>query len=130
LVARFVLTTKWGWYYRAWYAWYGWAGPCVMILRISRPYSDQLSCELDDSQWEFRERWRRIETHELRHCEQQFLFGVFYYPVYTLVSLVIYWLFVHLHPYFDNPFEVDARKAAGQPERILTKDTDDRWLWW
>jgi len=132
LVARFVLTGQCGWYYRAWNDWTGWAGPCVMILRTSRPYCDQLLSALSDSDpWlAHRERWHRIVDHELRHCAQQFLFGVFYYPVYVLLSMAIYLFLSHLHPYFDNPFEVDARRAAGQPERILSKDHSDRWLWW
>jgi len=72
-------------------------------------------------------------THEERHVKQQLLFGVFQ-PILYILSSVWIWLFCKsLHSYYDNPFEVDARRAAGQQVKIPPeqwKDGKDRWAWW
>lgn len=71
-------------------------------------------------------------THEERHVKQQLLFGVFQ-PILYIFSSVWIWLFKkQLHSYYDNPFEVDARRAAGQKVKIPPEQwkNGDRWAWW
>lgn len=106
---------KSNWYAKAWKDWAGWSGPCVIIFRHD--------C-YDDS----------TLLHELRHCKQQFVFGILHYPIYLLSSALI-WLFIsNRHAYLDNPFERDARKAAGQmvdiPREYWMHGPDDRWPFW
>lgn len=71
--------------------------------------------------------------HEQQHVKQNYLFGMFFYPAYMLATAYIY-LFQHgKHSYHDNPFEVNARNAAGQ-QVILTPEEwmngpNDRFPW-
>jgi len=79
-------------------------------------------------------RLARTVEHETRHCYQQYVFGVFFYPVYLLHSVWV-WLFQRKkHSYYDNWFEIDARRAAGQliniPKEYWRDGTGDRWAWW
>jgi hypothetical protein len=92
LVAKFVLIDRGNWYSRVWSKWGGWSGPCVII------YNGAISLDV-----------KRIWRHELRHCMQQFVFGPTHYPLYGAIFLA-YWAFTAKDPYYDNPFEVDARK--------------------
>ncbi len=73
------------------------------------------------------------ETHEERHVIQQMILGVLQ-PVMYFLSSVWLWLFRRdLHSYYDNPFERDARRAAGQEEDIPRSrwpNPNDRWSWW
>lgn len=125
LVAMFSVSPKCpSWYSKAWKDWWGWSGPCVVVTR-----------EVPD----FSGRYARTLDHELRHCAQQFVFGPLHYPLYAL-CLVVVWIlgqfpqWENLHAYYDNPFERDARRAAGQPVNIprdlWKKGPDDRWPWW
>lgn len=121
LVWKFQLVNSDSWYARAWSDWYGWSGPCVMIVK-------DLPGERDD-------RWVKItEVHEGRHCAQQFVLGIFFYPAYIAHSMWL-WLFrKDKHSYLDNWFERDARRAAGQridigPEQ-WPHGPRDRWAWW
>jgi hypothetical protein len=66
--------------------------------------------------------------HEKVHVQQNFIFGITFYPVYIIMSLVLFF-FTKLHPYFDNPFERWARRSAGQEVDVETSGKD-RWLWW
>lgn len=71
--------------------------------------------------------------HEERHVLQQMVFGVFQPVIYILASVFIWLVFRSKHSYYDNPFERDARKAAGQRVDIPKtwwKSPDDRWAWW
>lgn len=121
LVAAFVVRKHKAhpWYSKYWEDWSGWSGPCVVITKE----------DPDDNL-----RYKRTLKHELRHCQQQFLFGVFHYPLYALASIAIWVAYPDLHPYYDNPFEVDARKAAGQvvhiPKSHWGKSAKKRWNWW
>ena len=98
----FHVVSKKSWYGRAWHRWLGWSGPCVYVFKWSG------NKQID---WATR-------LHEVEHCKQQFRWGVFHYPAYFLCTL---WILltnrfrkVPLHAYLDNPFEKDARRAAGQ----------------
>jgi len=119
-VADFVLAERdvSRWYAKLWRDWAGWSGPCVMIRR---PGSNE--------DWN-----RRTQIHEYTHCLQQFRWGVFHAPAYLGVSLWI-WVFQRdRHAYHDNPFEREARAAAGQqvdiPRTQWMHGPADRWPWW
>lgn len=66
--------------------------------------------------------------HEKVHVQQNFIFGITFYPVYIIISLFLFF-FTKLHPYFDNPFERWARRSAGQEVEVNTSGKD-RWIWW
>lgn len=52
--------------------------------------------------------------HENVHIVQNYIWGVFFLPVYVLVMGYMY-LFMHdKHSYIDHPFEREARMEAGQ----------------
>jgi len=70
-------------------------------------------------------------VHEERHIKQQMVFGILQPVLYVLFSIFI-WAFIwKKHSYFDNPFEIDARKAAGQRVHIPREYwKGDRWSWW
>ena len=95
--------------------WAGWASGVFIILR-----HDYTSCQ-------------RTVTHEERHVKQQMIFGVLQPILYFLASVFI-WVFLRSkHSYLDNPFERDARRAAGQRvdiPRDQWNDPNDRWAWW
>jgi hypothetical protein len=75
----------------------------------------------------------RTIIHEERHVLQQYVFGVFQPILYFLASVFI-WVFLRSrHSYYDNPFERDARRSAGQRVDIpkeAWRDPNDRWAWW
>jgi hypothetical protein len=72
-------------------------------------------------------------VHEERHVKQQMVFGIFQPITYFLISVFI-WLFLRTkHSYYDNPYERDARRAAGQRVDIpksFWRNPNDRWSWW
>jgi hypothetical protein len=123
IIAKFQLVNQGSWYARRWKDWWGWSGPCVLILR--RDIEEQSLLD-----------WHKTILHELEHCYQQFRWGVFHYPAYLSASVFIYFFEKEKHSYFDNPFERNARKAAGQPVEVDKKYWDygtteeDRWAWW
>lgn len=79
-------------------------------------------------------RWKRTLDHETAHCYQWFSLGLLFPLVYILESVRVYFLEKKLHSYYDNCFEIEARKCAGQPveiPRTQWKDgPTDRWAWW
>lgn len=117
-VAEFVLyeTKLVPWHARLWRDWAGWGGPCCLIRR-NWTHADPL----------------RTRRHEVEHCRQQFAVGVLFYLLYFLMSIFIWVFLPNKHAYLDNPFEVRARRAAGQ----VVNDSPpggwrgrDRWPWW
>lgn len=121
LIAQFKLVNEDSWYAKAWRDWYGWSGPCVVIIK-------DLPGEADD-------RWVAVTVvHEGRHCAQQFVLGIFFYPIYFLNSVFLWIFFKDRHAYLDNWFEADARRAAGQlveiPKERWPHGPNDRWPWW
>lgn len=72
--------------------------------------------------------------HETAHVYQQYIFGVFFFPVYILTSVFMYLFMPKTLPYIDNFFEKWARKYAGQPVKIPVEQRKeymkDRWPWW
>jgi hypothetical protein len=116
LVAEFALDRVCSpeWYENAWEHWAGWGGPCVMIMNPAKGA---------DTSWVMR-------RHEVEHCLQQFRWGIFFYLIYGGAWLWL-WLFTSRHPYLDNPFEVWAREAAGEPgNRAAWTDVDGRRIIW
>lgn len=76
----------------------------------------------------------RTINHERRHCFHWYVLGVFFILVYPLNSVFVYLFQKSKHSYFDNWFERDARKSAGQqldiPKSQWSNGPEDRWIWW
>lgn len=74
--------------------------------------------------------------HERRHADQFRIFGIFQPVIYVALVIFTFIGFRDLHPYYDNFFEWDARRHAGQPldipwQKWTNKDGEtDRWIWW
>lgn len=60
-----------------------------------------------------------LVAHELRHVEQCMRLGIFQPILYVLSMLAIKVGCPGSDPYYDCPFEIDARRAAGQPVDIV-----------
>lgn len=113
-------------YDKAWSKWAGWSGPCVYIYKryTNKDYPRVHKKTLQE--------YNRItRVHELRHCDQQFLFGAFHYPLYFAASG---WILLsnlwkpereRKHAHLDNPFEKDARRHAGQRVDIPREEWSD-----
>lgn len=56
----------------------------------------------------------QILQHELVHVKQCMKLGIFQPIIYAISSLGIYLGCDNSHPYWSNPFEIDARRASGQ----------------
>lgn len=81
-------------------AWMKWGGHCIGQVVV-------VKYDLDT------DRGRTLLRHEQEHVHQCMVLGVFQPVLYGLAYLGL--LFCrHSHPYYDNPFEIDARRAAGQ----------------
>lgn len=78
-------------------------------------------------------RWARTIKHETAHCMQQYKYGIFMPILYILITLWIYLFKKDLHSYYDHPFEVEARVAAGQlakiPKELWKDGPNDRFAW-
>lgn len=60
-------------------------------------------------------KWSKIiEQHEIAHVNQAMMFGIFYPFFYFLFWLLAKLVFKNAHPIYDNLFEIDARRFAGQ----------------
>jgi hypothetical protein len=103
---RWRLVSKRSWYAKAWQDWYGVGLFCQIIHRDE--------ADTDDDAYV-------AETihHEMRHVLQWVILGLLFPVLYVLHFA---WLLVveslkaapERHPYLDNWFERDARRAAGQ----------------
>lgn len=68
--------------------------------------------------------------HEHTHVRQIMRLGIFQPILYVAIALAIYVSCPNASPYFDNPFEVEARRDAGQPIDVPWQKRDpDRWIW-
>lgn len=84
------------WLVKLWKAWSGHAIGNVIVLNVDpdkRPV---------------------VLTHELVHVRQCMRLGIFQPIIYGLTYLGIKFGCEASHPYFSNPFEIDARRVAGQ----------------
>lgn len=59
------------------------------------------------------DRGRITLRHEQEHVRQCMVLGIFQ-PIVYAASYLALMTCRHAHPYYDNPFEIDARRAAGQ----------------
>lgn len=70
-------------------------------------------------------------THERVHLRQQLILGLFHWIFYGLFCIVVWFACRSLHAYRANPFELDARRKAGQTiEPVGPEKGNDRWPWW
>lgn len=78
------------------------------------------------------DRYQRTFKHEKEHGFQQYRWGVAFFIVYLFYSVMVY--LMNRHGYLDNPFEIEAREAAGQqvyiPRSEWPDGPNDRWSWW
>lgn len=59
------------------------------------------------------DRFKLILRHEQEHVHQCMVLGVFQPLLYSAAYMGLKFC-RYAHPYYDNPFEIDARRAAGQ----------------
>ncbi len=102
LVWRLVSEKAPAWIDKVWLSWDGHAIGQVVVLKP----------ELDSN------RWKIVLRHEQEHVHQQMVLGIFQPVLYGLASLGLRFC-KHSHHYFDNPFEIDARRAAGQVVDVI-----------
>lgn len=125
-VWSFEVVAKDNWYARAWDKWAGWSGPCVYIFK---KYSKKNYPHVPEKTLNSYNKITKI--HELAHCDQQFVWGPFHYPAYfccaTWILLSNLWkpYEKRKHAHLDNPFEIDARKIAGQRVKIPREEWPD-----
>jgi len=71
--------------------------------------------------------------HEMYHVFQNYVLGIFFYPVYIAIALFIRAFLKDKHAHHDHPMERMARKYAGQQIDIPREDwidgPNDRWPW-
>lgn len=100
--------------------WYGFAAGCNIVV-VDVP-------KKRDPIW-----YKGFLKHETAHVHQNYAWGVFFYPIYILISCYL-WLFCrNKHAYLDNWFERQARAYAGQEVDIPKENWPegaDRWPWW
>ena len=86
-------------------AWKHWSGHTVGNVVV-------LNANLDTH------RGRIVLRHEQEHVRQGMVLGVFL-PVLYFMAYAGLKCCKHAHPYYDNPFEIDARKSAGQVVDVI-----------
>jgi hypothetical protein len=91
------------WLLRLWLQWGGHAMGQVVVLKTHPDRSPHAATML---------------VHELEHVRQCMRLGIFQPVLYALCSLALL-VTRRGHPYWDNCFEIDARRAAGQPIDIV-----------
>ena len=106
----------------AWMTNEGWFGGCLIFLIVIQ--KDLLRTQ----------RGKRTLRHELQHGQQLLRNGIFQLILYPLEALRIYFFQKNKHPYYDNKYEIECRKAAGQrihiPKDQWKNGPSDRWIWW
>lgn len=65
-----------------------------------------------------------VRAHEQVHVRQYERWGIFFFVAYPAASLV-QWLRGR-RPYWENPFEVEARERSGEARRPAQPDRRDR----
>ena len=79
--------------------WQSWAGHAVgNVVVMNEKYLDK----------------PKYVMHELKHVDQMMRLGIFQPILYTLCHIAIKLGCSGSNPYYDNPFEIDARRHAGQ----------------
>lgn len=82
--------------------WKGWAGHCVgnIVVMVESPDASK--------------RFQIVLVHEQQHVRQCMRLGIVQPILYYANRLAITWACKNSHSYYDNPFEIDARRGAGQ----------------
>jgi len=78
--------------------------------------------------------WKKHFKHEVKgHVIQYFIFSLLFFVFYILFTLFILAFLKNKHSYHDNPFEIWARKVAGQQLHIPREEwmdgPNDRFPW-
>jgi hypothetical protein len=81
-------------------AWRSWGGHTIGNVVVMK--SDVVS-----------DRGKILLRHEQEHVHQCMVLGIFQPIIYGLAYIGLKFC-RHAHAYYDNPFEIDARRAAGQ----------------
>ncbi len=78
-----------------------WGGHSVgnVVVMMAHPKSD---------------RGKIVLRHEQEHVRQTMVLGVFQPILYSIMSACIRIACPHSHHHYSNPFEIEARRAAGQ----------------
>lgn len=101
-VARFRLISKKSWYAQLWQKFYG------VGLFLAMIHRDEVG-EYDDEHVE------KTIVHEMRHVFIFLIGGLLSLVLYGLIFLALK-LFTSKDPYWNHPYEVDARKTADRWE--------------
>lgn len=102
LVWQLVLGKAPSWIDRSWMRWGGHTVGQVVVLKADVD-SDRGKIQL---------------KHEQEHVHQCMVFGIFQPILYGFAAVGLMFC-RHAHPYYDNPFEIDARRAAGQVVDVI-----------
>lgn len=80
------------------------------------------------------DRYDRTLIHEITHVFQCYRYGVIFPLAYIIECGIIYFFKPEKHSYYDNRFEIEARKSAGQdieiPKEKWLQGPKDRWIFW
>lgn len=60
-----------------------------------------------------------VLNHEMAHVRQCMMLGIFQPLFYALSYVAIKLGCSNAHPYYDNPFEIDARRKVGQTVDVI-----------
>lgn len=99
------------WLHRRWKGWAGHAFGNIVVV-VEKPNISRYT-------------WV-ILTHELQHVRQYMRLGVLQPIMYFLTYFAIRWACKNSHAYYDNPFELDARRGAGQTVDVQVKARSNR----
>lgn len=102
LLWRLVIEKTPKWLNKLWLGWGGHTIGNVVVMRIDHE-SDRGKVTL---------------RHEQEHVYQFMILGIFLPIIYGATYLGLKSC-RNAHPYYDNPFEIDARRAAGQPVDVI-----------
>lgn len=79
--------------------WQAWAGHAIgNVIVMNEKYLEK----------------KKFLMHELKHVDQMMILGIFQPIIYGLCYVGIKLGCLGSDPYYDNPFEIDARRYAGQ----------------
>jgi hypothetical protein len=92
-----------GWLLKLWMNWNGHAIGNAVVLRHT---PEEIPVTL---------------VHELKHVDQVMRLGIFHPVIYGLNMAAIKLGCPGSHPYYDNIFEIDARRHAGQPVDVTQR---------
>lgn len=98
-IARFRLISTKSWYAKLWAKFYGFGG--LLLIMIHRDEAGE-----DDD--EFVE---ETIVHEVRHVFQVLILGTMFWILFGIIFIIIK-VFTKKNPYYNHPFEIDARAAT------------------